>query len=361
MKLCFLAASNSIHSYKWIKYFADCGHEGYWISAVSSSFDIPNNVKYFELNINTKFIDALSATYKVRKIVSEIQPDILHVHYVGIYALLGLFSGAKQIVSTPWGSDVIEGKKSIVKRWIVSRILHKSKMITCDAYHMRNEVMNFGIHSDRIRIINFGIDTERFSKQEKNKDLLDKFGISNELSIVSLRNFEPVYDIKTLIFAAKIVLKENSNVRFILLGRGTLEDELKALVRDLGIDGSVCFTGFVDNQLLPSLLSSMDIYVSTSLSDAGIASSTAEAMACETPVVISDSAENDKWVNNEDNGFLFSTKNHKRLAGILVKLLQDEALRKKVGKEGRNVIVQNNDYENEMNKVNNLYIELSKT
>jgi len=116
--------------------------------------------------------------------------------------------------------------------------------------------------------------------------------------------------------------------------------------------------GFVDKEELPSLLSSSDIYVSTSLSDAGIAASTAEAMSCEIPVIISDSAENDKWINNNVNGFLFSTKNSEQLAEILIKLIKDHELRIKVGKEGRNIIIKKNDYENEMKKVNDLYLKL---
>ena len=152
--------------------------------------------------------------------------------------------------------------------------------------------------------------------------------------------------------------KQIPDVHFLLVGRGTLEKELKGLVHSLGIDNSVHFTGFIDKQLLPSLLSSSDIYVSTSLSDAGLASSTGEAMSCETPVVISDSAENDQWINNKVNGFLFSTKNSEQLAEILIKLIKDEPLRKKVGKEGRNIIIKKYDYENEMNKVNDLYLKL---
>jgi glycosyltransferase involved in cell wall biosynthesis len=97
------------------------------------------------------------------------------------------------------------------------------------------------------------------------------------------------------------------------------------------------------------------------LSDAGLSSSTAEAMSCETPVVISDSAENDQWVNNKVNGFLFSTKSFEQLAEILIKLIKDKPLRLKVGKEGRNIIVKKNDYENEMKKVNNLYLKILKT
>ena len=223
---------------------------------------------------------------------------------------------------------------------------------------MRDELKKFDVPHEKIHIINFGIDSKKFFKQERNFKVLEKFNISDELTIISLRNFEPVYDIKTLIYAAKIILKEIPTVRFLLVGKGPLENELKQMVHSLEISNSIHFTGYIDNQLLPSLVSSSDIYVSTSLSDAGIAASTAEAMSCEIPVVISDSAENDKWIDDKINGFLFSTKNFEQLAEILIKLIKDEPLRSKVGKEGRSIILNKNDYENEMKKMNDLYLKL---
>ncbi len=355
MKICFLAASNSIHSHKWINFISNMGHEVIWISLYPTSYKISDNIEYYEFT-NGIF----SSIFKVRKLISKLNPDIVHIHYLGYNALLGLFSGAKNIISTPWGSDVIFGKKSFFKKLILSKILKKSKLFTCDAYFMREELKKFDIPHNKIHIINFGIDTEKFFKQERDLKILEKFNISDELTIISLRNFEPVYDIKTLIQAAKIVLEDLPTVRFLLVGKGNLENDLKKMVQNLGINNSVHFTGFIDNQLLPSLISSSDIYVSTSLSDAGIASSTAEAMSCEVPVVITDSAENDKWIDDKVNGFLFSTKDHEQLAKILINLIKSQTLRAKVGKEGRNVIINKNDYKNEMKKVNNLYLNFYK-
>ena len=353
MKICFLAASNSIHSHQWINFFSNLGHKIIWISLVPASIKVSDNIEYYEFTSGI-----FSSIFKVRKLIAKLNPDIVHIHYLGYYGLLGLFSGSNKIISTPWGSDVIEGKKSFFKKQILYRILRKSKLIICDAYHMRDELKKLNVPSDKINIINFGIDTKKFAKQERDFKILNKFNISSELTIISLRNFEPIYDIKTLIIAASIVLKKISDVHFLLVGRGTLENELKKLVKAFGIENSVHFSGFVDKEELPSLLSSSDIYVSTSLSDAGIAASTAEAMSCEIPVIISDSAENDKWINNNVNGFLFSTKNSEQLAEILIKLIKDHELRIKVGKEGRNIIIKKNDYENEMKKVNDLYLKL---
>ena len=245
MKICFLAASNSIHSHKWINYFADQGHKVIWISLVPATFNISDNIEYYE------FTDGiLYSIFKLRKLIAKLNPDVVHIHYLGYYALLGLFSGARCIVSTAWGSDIIFKKKSFFEKQIVSRILKKSKYVTCDAYFMRDELKKFNISEEKIHIINFGIDTKKFNKKEKRDiELLKKFNISDQITIISLRNFETVYDIKTLIYAAKIILNEISSVRFILVGKGYLENELKKLTKDLGISNFVNFTGFMFQRL----------------------------------------------------------------------------------------------------------------
>ena len=48
MKICFLAASNSIHSHKWINFFANIGHEVIWISLAPATIKVSNNIEYYE-------------------------------------------------------------------------------------------------------------------------------------------------------------------------------------------------------------------------------------------------------------------------------------------------------------------------
>ena len=161
MKICFLAASNSIHSHKWINFFANMGHEVIWISLVPATIKVSDNIEYYEFTSGI-----FSSIFKVRKLIARFNPDIVHIHYLGYYALLGLFSGSNKIISTPWGSDIIEGKKSFFKKQILLQILKKSKLIICDAFHMRDELNRLNVSSDKITIINFGVDTKKFVKQE---------------------------------------------------------------------------------------------------------------------------------------------------------------------------------------------------
>ena len=361
MKICFLAAANSIHSHRWVNYFAEAGHEVTWISLAKSICDIPKKVRYFEVATNSSLTDILGAVFKTRKIISEFSPDIVHIHYVGSYGFLGLLSGASSIIATPWGSDVIEGKKSVIKKIFITKILRRAKLVTCDAYHMRDEVLSLGVPEDRIHIINFGIDSKRFAKQPRSVELRKELGLTDEPTVISLRNFEPVYDIETLIRAVPTVLDVMPKVKFILVGKGSLENELKSLATQLNVDKVVKFVGYLANEKLPQALCSMDVYVSTSLSDAGIAASTAEAMACEVPVVVTDSGENNRWIDDGKNGYLVPVTQPEILADRLIKMLKDPELSHKIGCEGRKVIMKNNDYEEEMAKMEVLYKKSGKS
>jgi glycosyltransferase involved in cell wall biosynthesis len=108
----------------------------------------------------------------------------------------------------------------------------------------------------------------------------------------------------------------------------------------------------------PNVLASCDIYVSTSLSDAGISAATAEAMASGLPVVITDFGDNKKWVIDGENGFVIPIKDHRILAEKIVYLLHNKEERIKMGENGRQLIEEKNNYYKEMAKVEQIYSNL---
>lgn len=359
MKLCFLAAADNIHSYRWIHYFASHGHEVAWISLVPGSFDRIPGVDYHEQGIGHDPMTVLRAVPSIRRILHSFRPDMLHVHSVGTYGLAGLLSGYSPLVATPWGSDVIYGKLSPIKRWFICSVLQKAALITCDAEHMRDEIAALGVNVEKVRLINFGIDTSRFSPHGPNPAIRAKLNLGEAPTVISLRNFDPVYDIPSLLRAIPLVLAQRPDARFVIVGRGPLEAELKTLAQSLGIMDQVRFVGFVPNVALPDYLSAMDVYVSTSLSDAGIAASTAEAMACGLPVVITDSGENGRWIEPGSNGFLVPVSDPGELAEKLLRLIADPGLRSRLGAAGRATIQERNDYQVEMAKMEALYQQIA--
>jgi glycosyltransferase involved in cell wall biosynthesis len=361
MKLCFLASANSIHSFRWIKYFADKGHEIHWISLQKNEFGDLKNVKFYLLKqYPTKFLDIIFNAIPIQKLIKEIKPDILHAHYAGVNGILGALSRFHPFVLTAWGSDILIAGKNFLTKPLIKSVLKKTDLITCDAEHMKEAMIKLGAKPKKIKIIYFGVDTEKFSPGSKDKELIKKLGIENCPVVISLRNLEPIYDVETLIRAIPLVLKEIPSVKFIIAGKGSEEEKLRNLAKELKVSESVRFVGFIPNDELPKYLRTADVYVSTSLSDAGISASTAEAMACGLPVIITKTGENEKWIEDGENGFLIPVKNSEILAEKIIFLLENKNVAQKIGIAARKTIEERNSYFREMSKMEKIYEEIIK-
>jgi len=298
---------------------------------------------------------------KVKKLIKEIKPDIINAHYVTSYGTLASLLDFHPLVITAWGSDIlITPKKFLPSKWSVKYALSKADLITCDAQHLKAAMIKLGIPASKIQIINFGVDIFKFSPGSKNENLKEKLGIGNSKIVISLRNLDPIYSVDTLIRAVPLVLKEVGEVKFIIIGKGPQENQLKLLTKELGVQEKVKFLGWVPNDQLPEYLRLADIYVSTSLSDGGIAASTAEAMACGLPVVITETGENRKWIEDGENGFIIPVKNPHILAEKIIYLLKNESIRKEFGEKSRKIIEERNNYYKEMAKMEEIYFNLIK-
>ena len=358
MKLCFLGTAESIHTYKWVSFFAQRNHDVRWFSLVPSNFKNLDGIRFRVIGgRGPQAVRLMRAAAEVRRAVREEPPDVLHAHYVGAYGLIGLAAGFHPFVATAWGSDVLFAGRLPVKRPLVRAVLQRADLITCDADHMADAIGTFGVPRDRIRLIYFGVDTERFCPGPRSLEIRERLGLGDSPTVISLRSFEPVYNIETLIRAIPIVRRTVPDVRFVLVGGGSEASMLQALAAALGVTEHARFVGRIPNHELPTLLRSTDVYVSTSLSDAGIAASTAEAMACGIPVVVTDSGENNKWIGDGVSGTLFPVRDPEALAREVSRLLTDRAASRSYGDAGRQVILARNDYAVEMEKMERLYAE----
>jgi glycosyltransferase involved in cell wall biosynthesis len=341
MKICFLAAADSIHSFRWVNFFAKQGYQITWISLRPTSFDM-TGIEFLAAS------NVFQAIYLMWRSLRKHDYDIVHAHYAGIYGLIASIFKIKFFVLTAWGSDVLLNRKKFYKRIFLRWILWRAKIITTDAEHMIKAMVELGVSPKKILRINFGIDTDRFLPP-------DNWEEKNSQIVISTRNLEPIYDVESFIEAMPIVLNELPETKFTIVGKGTQEQHLKLKVADLNISNSVTFTGALPNNILIEQLQLSAVYVSTSLSDAGIAASTAEAMALSIPVVVTASGENNCWITDGENGFLVPVKDAIRLAEKIIILLKNKSLRNQFGHLGRETIRSKNDYTTEMNKMNQVY------
>jgi len=364
MRICYLANASSVHTHRWIRYFAERGHEIHVISFENAKID-GATVHFLKLPVlvkNATFSLKLASIYRIKALIKKLDPDILHAHYVTNYGFFSALSNFSPLVMTAWGSDVLVVPEarltSMIKKYIATVTLKKADLITCDAKHMKEAIKRLGVSPEKIKLIYFGVDVRKFSLGQKSEKLRIKLGIQDSPAVISLRNLEPIYDVETLIKSAPLVLEEIPESKFVIAGKGSEEENLRKLAKSLAVENNVKFVGFIQNYELPQHLNTVDVCVSTSLSDAGIAASTAEAMACGLPVIITNVADNRKWVEDGVNGFLVPIKDPKSLAEKIIYLLRNEDVRKRFGKINREIIEKRNNYYKEMKKMEDIYEEL---
>jgi glycosyltransferase involved in cell wall biosynthesis len=362
MKLLILATADSIHSHRWVDFFARQGHEVHWVSF--TQFNGPKSTSAYTYEIaphrhsNFHNTDMIHEVRKLRSLLKKIQPDLLHAHYAGRYGLVGTLSGFRPFIITAWGSDVLIAGKSFLTKPLVKLALRRADLVTCDAEHMRQAIIRLGVPEPKIWIIYFGTDISRFSPSSKNENLRNQLRLSDRPVIISLRSLEPIYDLETLLQAVPYVIKKFPLATFLIAGEGSQKNYLKGIANDLGIVSNVRFTGSIPNNQLPDYLRAADIYVSTSLSDAGLSASTAEAMACALPVVVTDWGENKLWVKEGEGGFLVPLKDPAALSEKILYLLENPHLSQRYGSFNRGIIQERNNYEIEMGKMATLYQEV---
>jgi len=356
MKICFFAPGDSVHSLRWIDYFAQRGHEVHWVSIEAFTVKCSHPILTHVLApVKNELHQVIRATYELRSLLGKIKPDILHVHSAGRNGVVSVLTGFHPRVITAWGSEVLIAGKSMFLRPLVRSALSGADLITCDAEHMRRAMVEMGVDEKKISIIYFGTDTEKFSPKPRSGVLRSELGLVDDPTIISLRSLEPLYNVETLLTAARKVLDQVPHAFFIIVGDGSERKKLTQLARSLGIQDRVRFTGRINNQHLPDYLCASDIYVSTSLSDAGLAASTAEAMACGLPVVVTNSGENALWIEENRGGYIVDVKDPNALAERLKRLLDNPGLRAKFGSFNRSIIEKRNNYRVEMSSMEKIY------
>lgn len=177
-----------------------------------------------------------------------------------------------------------------------------------------------GIAAERITFLPWGVDLALFQEHGPSNDFTD-LGIPADARIVlSLRAHEPRYRVADILDAFAMVSQHLGNVHLVVGHTGSLSRELQEQANDLGISERTHFIGSVPESDIPTLLRGADVYVSASEVD-GTSVTLLQAMACGTPVVVSDTPGNTPWVEQNVSGFLFRTADPVDLATRLQQAL----------------------------------------
>jgi glycosyltransferase involved in cell wall biosynthesis len=364
VKLCFLSDARAEHTRRWTRFFALRGHETHLITWNTTHLDgyapvILHVLKkpFASASLVPRIANLISLYRSARKIILNMRPDVIHAHSMGSYSWLAWAIGYRPYVLSPWGTDVlVDAVRSRANRWLTLRAARGSHRIVCDGRHIEERLAEWSISPKKIDCIPFGTDVDVFAPLPQGEippPVVPSWGQAP--IVLSTRTLTPVHDVATFVRMIPLVRCLCPEARFVMVGGGGEQRTLEALVDQLGVREVVHFAGHLVEEEMVRYLRGSAVYVSSSLMDAGLAGSTAEAMACGLPVVTTDNADNALWVQEGEGGYLVPNGNSAHMAEKVVLLLHNSRLRYKMGQFNRRVIVEKNNTVVEMAKVESIY------
>ena len=356
MKVLLLSEANSIHTKRWTE--ALCRRK---VSIMLVSLSKPRDDFYSTLGVKCLYVNEakfdaptvskvgyLKLVNQVKIAFREFQPDILHAHYASSYGLIGALAGFHPYIVSVWGSDVYEfPNQNLINRWIIKYVLRKADVLLSTSHVMAKETHKYT--DKEIRVTPFGVDTQRF-KRNTNYRRGGKFIVGN------VKTLAPKYGIDVLIKAYKLVVDRNPSLdsELRIYGTGPCREEYGQLAEHLGIVDKVKFMGYVENNKLPDVYSSVSVSVSVSDSESfGVVA--VEAMACECPVVTSDADGFTEVVDDNVTGFIVPKRNVEATADAIQRFIDNPALRDEMGKDCRKRVLRLYDWEMNVDTMYNIY------
>ncbi len=196
-----------------------------------------------------------------------------------------------------------------------------------------------GVAHERIHKLTPGVDLEQFYPRSPNHELIEKYGLKDKKVLLTVARLVPRKGHKVVLQALPKVLRENPNLKYLIVGEGPEKDQLQKLVEELGLQQEVVFVGDIPHDQICDFYSLCDVFIMVNRLEAegdvesfGMVFTEANAMG--KPVIGGKSGGAIEAVLDSKTGFLVTPDSAEEVASRLLLLLQNEDLCKRMGTAG---------------------------
>jgi phosphatidylinositol alpha-1,6-mannosyltransferase len=244
------------------------------------------------------------------------------LHRLGINRTLVYVHGEEITTDDPYDREHRRARRAL---------LSADKIVVVSRFSLKavHELIGF-VGSDRICLIENGVDNNRFKPTAKRPDLIEAYGLEKSFVFISVCRLLEKKGIDRAIEAFAEVARLDPSCRYLIVGTGPYQGILQDLACQVGMADKIIFAGEVADDDLVSHYALGDVFVmpNRTLADGdteGFGLVFLEANACGLPVVAGRDGGSVDAVQNEYNG----------LASAMLRLRNDEQLRKRLGRGGR--------------------------
>ena len=192
-----------------------------------------------------------------------------------------------------------------------------------------------GLGLTEVTTIPNAIDTTRFRPRAANGKLVKELRIRKSQTVVLVpANLHPRKRPLDIVASASRALAVEPGLLYVMVGQGSLREQVEDKCRALSIRQSFRFPGWVDYARMPEMMNLADLVVMASESE-GMARVYLEAMACECLLLASDIPSTRELIRDRRNGLLFRLGDTEHLAALTLEAASDPHWRRRLGREAR--------------------------
>ncbi len=372
MKIAYLANAGSVHFTRWYEYFIKKGHDVHLITGNTCDlkfrvdlpgltvhelpeFRVRNRILSFVVNL----IVLPLIIKKLRRFLAEINPDIVHAHQVYPYGFWGALAGLRPLAVTPTGSDVIiMPTKYYAYRKLTEYVLGRADLVTGDSIVLKDSCEKYGLKT-AYKLVQNGVDLKNYPFGMRKKIVRKRFGLEDSSPVIFYsRAFLPLYNVDVIIRSIPFIVRKYPKARFMFAHHaGFMKGQLQAIVDELNVGDHVVFTGLIDHSEMPQYYATADLSVSIPSSDSS-PHSVYESMACGVPTIISSLPWTRHAMRHGENTYMVQEIEPQELANAVEAVLENQVMREKIIKGGRETVEKYFSYEDNMARMEGLMLGL---
>jgi N-acetyl-alpha-D-glucosaminyl L-malate synthase BshA len=307
-----------------------------------NTFDILTYPRYLNIPVIRALIFVLTGLLRG----SRRDFELIHAHYAVPQGLLGVLLKKikkKPLVLTIHGSDILGLGNSPVFKPLVKWVLSNSDAVIAVSRFLKERAHELGAEDEKVRVIYAGVQGSK-----------GRGGNARGKRVVFIGSLVKQKGADILIKAFKAVEKKHMDAELVIIGDGKERRRLEKLADELKINAH--FMGYSDD--IGEVLRESTVLVVPSRTE-GFGLVLLEAMRAGVPVVATNVGGITEIVANEQNGLLVEKEDANALAGAIIKVMEDEALRNRLISEGRKT-AEKYSWSRMADEVDILYKELSE-
>ena len=297
-----------------------------------------------EMKRKPSFFSDRRALKKIKKIIQEYQPDIVHTHAAKAGALgrKAAFDCKVPVVVHTFHGHVFHSYfgrvKTSIYKFIERRLASKSTgIITISETQKKEIVEDHGISNlNKTTVIQLGFDLSKFNENldEKRSSTRNTFNVKeDEVAIAIIGRLAPVKN-HSLFFEIVRLIHQKTQKKpvFFVVGDGELRDYVEEQIKELNALGvDIRFTSWIKD--IATFNAGMDVICLTSKNE-GTPVSLIESQAANVPVITTDVGGARDIIADNLTGFIVPSNNERIFADRLIELIDNEPLRIEMGMRG---------------------------